>query len=316
MEEFSLGNAVSAAAPRSGAGRWEAFPTTVSPAVMAEILDGGQAFAWTGDGSGIWTGRWGPHAAQLRPSPDGHWAWRALTPATSRPDLLAYFGEDAAWAALTDALPWRSDPVLAEAVGAFPGLRLLRQPLGETLLAFICSSTKQIVQIKALLALLAARFGDALPGAPPRLPAWDRLATVPEADLRACKLGYRARYVAATARLLAETPDWEARLRALDDDAARAWLCRLPGVGAKVADCVLLFGAQRLGAFPIDTWILKVLARAYGLEGWAPSQLAHFARVHFGARAGLAQQYLFARIRQAGRRTAGADPPDRLRAIP
>ena len=79
-------------------------------------------------------------------------------------------------------------------------------------------------------------------------------------------------------------------------------LAKLPGVGEKVADCVLLFGAGRLEAFPVDVWILKTMARRYGLEDWKPAPLAQFGRVHFGPLAGLAQQYLFAWERREGRR--------------
>jgi N-glycosylase/DNA lyase len=68
-------------------------------------------------------------------------------------------------------------------------------------------------------------------------------------------------------------------------------------VGRKIADCTLLFGAGRLEAFPIDTWIEKILVRAYGLDGWSLNQLQDFARIHFGDGAGLAQQYLFAAAR-------------------
>ena len=62
---------------------------------------------------------------------------------------------------------------------------------------------------------------------------------------------------------------------------------------------MLLFGAGRLEAFPVDTWILKALARRYGLYGWKPGQVAQFWRAHFGPLAGLAQQYLFAYERRA-----------------
>lgn len=82
---------------------------------------------------------------------------------------------------------------------------------------------------------------------------------------------------------------------------AKARLLELPGVGEKVADCVLLFGAGRLESFPVDTWIIKAMERRYGLAGWKPAQIAHFGRVHFGAQAGLAQQYLFAFERASGR---------------
>ena len=81
---------------------------------------------------------------------------------------------------------------------------------------------------------------------------------------------------------------------------AKARLLELPGVGEKVADCVLLFGAGKLEAFPVDTWVLKSLARRYGLTGWKPAPVAHFGRTHFGPLAGLAQQYLFAWERRHG----------------
>jgi N-glycosylase/DNA lyase len=185
-------------------------------------------------------------------------------------------------------------------------LRILRQPFGETLLGFLCSATKQIVQIKQMLALLAERHGA--PGgsqaAPKlhRLPTWTELAVVPETELRACLLGFRARYIAETARFLAANPGWLEATEQAPYPLAKERLCSLPGVGEKVADCVLLFGAGRLEAFPVDVWILKTLARRYGLDGWKPAQLAQFGRAHFGPLAGLAQQYLFAWERKHGGR--------------
>ena len=67
----------------------------------------------------------------------------------------------------------------------------------------------------------------------------------------------------------------------------------LPGVGEKVADCALLFGGNFLEAFPIDTWIEKSMEKRYLLYGWNTKQKLHFAKIHFGRFAGLAQQFLF-----------------------
>ena len=64
-------------------------------------------------------------------------------------------------------------------------------------------------------------------------------------------------------------------------------------MGPKVADCVLLFGGKKNQAFPIDTWILQSLESQYGMNGWKINQMQDFARIHFGAHAGLAQQFLF-----------------------
>jgi N-glycosylase/DNA lyase len=287
-----------------------------SPADLAETLDGGQSFRWN-PSAGTWTGIWSSHVAQLHRR-DSALEWRG-SHAAAEPALRRYLVLDSDWNALTDSLPWRSDPHLARAIAAFPGLRILRQPFGETLLGFLCSATKQIVQIKQMCALLAQRHGTEIgrartpfraeaeaaaqgPAIQPfhQLPTWEQLAAIPEKELRACLLGFRARYIAGTARFLAARPGWLDETEQLPYAAAKARLLELPGVGEKVADCVLLFGAGRLEAFPVDTWVLKSLARRYGLDGWKPAQVAHFGRTHFGPLAGLAQQYLFSWERQFG----------------
>ncbi len=307
------------------------LPVSLSAAVLAELLDGGQAFRWHALPEGAFEGVWGGHHVRVRTSRSGSgglefsapvWADRAAT-ATA---LRAYL---AGPPADLDALPWRSDPHLAACLNAFPGLSILRQPFGETLLGFVCSATKQIVQIKQMLALLATRHGRPLhscctdsaagsvihdPDCPTsasnaldgvrishRLPAWTELAVVSVDQLRACALGFRARHVAGIAARLAAEPGWLEATEHAPYAEAKARLLTLPGVGEKVADCVLLFGAGRLEAFPVDTWILKAMARRYGLDGWKPGQIAQFGRAHFGPQAGLAQQYLFAHERAVAR---------------
>jgi len=286
----------------------------MSADVLAETFDGGQAFRWNRQPDGTWLGLWSQHVVRLRHTTEERIEWSA--PAASAPAtgaaLATYVATDRDFAALADTLPWRSDPHLARCIESFPGLRILRQPFGETLLGFLCSATKQIVQIKQMLALLAQRHGALLiaadrTGGPPvptfhRLPTWPELAQIPETDLRACLLGFRARYIAETARFLAAHPGWLEETETAPYAVAKERLCSLPGVGEKVADCVLLFGAGRLEAFPVDVWILKTLARRYGLDGWRTPHLAQFGRVHFGPLAGLAQQYLFAWERKAAGR--------------
>jgi len=278
----------------------------LTPAVLAEMLDGGQAFRWRRETDASWHGTWGAHSARVRLDPGGRLQWSAPAAAApaAGPAIEAYFdaGRDARF--LTDILPWRGDAHLARCVAAFPGLRTLRQPFGETLLCFMCSSAKQIVQIKQAVGLLASRHGQPLPPPPSELhslPTWDALAGVPEAALRSCLLGFRARHIHQAAVFLAARPGWLETTESLPYEEARTRLCLLPGVGEKIADCTLLFGAGRLEAFPVDVWILRAMATRYGLQGWKAAQIAHFGRIHFGRHAGLAQQYLFAWERAAGR---------------
>jgi N-glycosylase/DNA lyase len=295
----------------------------INPAVLAEILDGGQAFRWQRNTGGIWLGIWANCCARLRIGAAGGIEWSAPTAlqALVARALPLYFSSGCDQEALANALPWRSDPHLARCMTDFRGLRILRQPFGETLLGFLCSATKQIVQIKEMIAQLAARHGTPLAagstlatgasspqgnkgtfGTVRQLPTWTELATLSETELRACRLGFRARYITETAAVLAVRPGWLEETEGAPYAQAKARLCALPGVGEKIADCVLLFGAGRLEAFPVDTWILQAMAARYGLGGWRPAQIAQFGRAHFGPGAGLAQQYLFAFERATARR--------------
>jgi len=292
--------------PAGGAwSAWRPIPdlAALSADVLAEILDGGQAFRWHRAADGTFLGVWSDNIAQVRLATEGQPEWSAPLALEARVAraLPEYFATGQLLATLADTLPWRSDAHLARCLADFRGLQILRQPFGETLLGFLCSATKQIVQIKQMLALLAERHGAEIAPGHRRLPTWPELAAIPEEKLRACLLGFRARYIAQTAQCLAAHTGWLEETEALPYAAAKERLCSLPGVGEKVADCVLLFGAGRLEAFPVDVWILKTMARRYGLDGWKPAQVAQFGRAHFGPLAGLAQQYLFAWERRQGR---------------
>ena len=293
--------------PEAGWSPWQPLAglPPLSAEVLAETLDGGQAFRWRREPDGTFLGHWSHHLARIRRSATGLAEWSAPAPLATAvaPALQIYLGLDRDFPRLTDSLPWSSDAHLATCLAAFPGLRILRQPFGETLLGFLCSATKQIVQIKQMVSLLATRHGAEIAPGIHRLPSWTEIARVPELELRSCLLGFRARYIAETARFLAASPGWLEETEAMPYAAAKERLTSLPGVGAKVADCVLLFGAGQLEAFPVDVWILKTLARRYGLEGWKPAQLTQFGRAHFGPLAGLAQQFLFAWERREARET-------------
>jgi N-glycosylase/DNA lyase len=271
----------------------------ISAAVLAETMGGGQAFRWRralGGGAGeIWQGVWGRCVARVRAGPDEVLEWTCPVALQKNLPLALedYFATDLDFENLADQLPWRTDAALAARLRAWRGLRLLRQPTGEALLAFLCSSAKQIPHIAQLCENLAAQFGEPVWGGMRALPAWARLAEVSEAELRACRLGYRAAFIHQTARRLAAEPGWEAKIKSAPYADAHAWLAELPGVGPKIADCVLLFGAARFEAFPVDTWILRAMAERYGLRGWRPAQVAQFGRAHFGPLAGVAQQFLF-----------------------
>jgi N-glycosylase/DNA lyase len=270
-------------------------PIPVRDYDLPSTLTSGQAFRWQPRGD-AWVGVIGRHWVRLSSNADCILAETAA-PMTECDWLTHYLQTDLDLDAVLATFP--DDAPMRCAVGACRGLRLLRQDPWECLASFILSSTKQIVQIQQIVALLCARYGDQIPVPPDEPPAQAfpspaRLASVTEDELRDCKMGFRAPYLLATARSIADGEFDLERLRALPTAEARAELFHLPGVGRKIADCVLLFAYGFQDAFPIDVWVMKALRQLYfPRRRPAPRRLQHFAETHFGRHAGYAQQYLF-----------------------
>jgi len=164
---------------------------------------------------------------------------------------------------------------------------------------------KQVAHIRQISLALRKRFGE------PRhivgrvlytFPSAERLARASEKQLRACALGYRARHLRATAQLVSSGECNLEAWSALSDAELGKRLCALPGVGAKIANCVMLFGYERLRAFPIDVWIERVLRRQYfpRRRKIAAQRLREFSETYFGEHGGYAQQYLFHHARVNG----------------
>jgi N-glycosylase/DNA lyase len=279
---------------------------------LAATLDSGQAFRWQ-QVDGVWRGVIGQRGVRLRLTTGGI---HAMT-ATGNADwqwLTHYLQSHVDLAGIVETFP--EDAPMQAALAACRGLRLLRQEPWECLASFMLSSTKQIVQIRQIIALLCARHGTPIetpPGDAPlfSFPTSGQIARLDEAQLRACKMGFRAPNVLAAARQIEEGRVDLERVRGLPLAEARAELMQLRGVGIKIADCVLLFAYGFHTAFPVDVWIKKALQGLYFPRRRASEKrLLHFASTHFGAHGGYAQQYLFHYMRtqqaprqaEAGRR--------------
>lgn len=278
---------------------------------LAATLDSGQAFRWRRDGDS-WTGVLGKHFLRLTQRPEGIRA-KSAAPVEDWAFLREFLQSDVDLAAILKTFP--DDEPMRAAVTACPGLRLLRQDPWECLASFILSSTKQIVQIRQIVGLLCERFGESCsvePVARPdsvtgrtlqfSFPSPQRLAACTEADLRACKMGFRAPNLLNAARQIADGSFDLAKLRQMDYAAARAELMTLRGVGGKIADCVLLFAYGFDSAFPVDVWVERALQELYFPKRRASDKrLRKFAATHFGPHAGYAQQYLFHYMRTKGK---------------
>ena len=195
------------------------------------------------------------------------------------------------------------DPAMNAAREFCAGMRIVRQPAWECVATFITSAMKQVAHIAQISHTLRERYGARHELAGNVLfsyPTPQRLAALDEADLRACALGFRAKNLRNAARMIASGEVNLDAVAKLDDDAARAELCRLPGVGAKVANCALLFGFGRLRAFPVDVWIDRIVRQLYfpRRRNVTARRLREFSAGYFGDYAGYAQQYLFHHARR------------------
>ena len=271
---------------------------------LAATLSCGQAFRWQ-QHEGAWEGVVGAHSVRLALCPGGIQAETAA-PVRDWGWLRTYLQSDVDLAPVLLSFP--DDAPMRLAVTACRGLRLLRQEPWECLASFILSSTKQIVQIRQIIALLCERFGQPLVAPPGHSPAHSfptaaRLAACSESELRACKMGFRAPHLRAAARAVAGGQTHLRHLLQRPVGEARAGLMQLRGVGRKIADCVLLFAGGQQQAFPIDVWVMKALRQLYFPKRRATlKRLEEFSATHFGPNAGYAQQYLFHYMRlQAAR---------------
>ena len=269
---------------------------------LAMTLDSGQVFHWARQDRGF-VGAIAEAVVYIQQEGDS----LEFIGASSK-TIARYFALDHPLLEICASFP--DDLVMNAARDFCRGLRIIRQPKWECLATFICSSMKQVAHIRQMSDALRRRFGDAKQICAREIftfPSAARLADASERDLRECALGYRAKNLHATARRVASGEvDLEAWSK-LSDSALQARLCDLPGVGAKVANCVMLFAYERIAAFPIDVWIERVLREKYFVsDGKVTAKtLANFARNYFGAYGGYAQQYLFHCARKTTRRKRG-----------
>jgi N-glycosylase/DNA lyase len=196
-------------------------------------------------------------------------------------------------------------PLLERAYETYRGMRLVRDPPFACLVSFICSAQMRVARIHGMQMALAREFGDEVVAdgrTYHAFPTPTQLASVDESALRDLKLGYRAPYVAKTARMVADGDADPAAARTLPYAEAREYLTQFVGVGDKVADCVLLFSLGFLEAVPLDTWIRTAIEEHYpDCERGSYAETSRAVRERFGGEyAGYAQTYVFYHLRTGG----------------
>lgn len=249
------------------------------------IADSGQCFRLNAAEDGAWALIAHGRCLRIVDEGLGRWAFDC-TQATFNTIWRPYFDLDTDYGQYIASIP-ASDAYLARAAAFGRGIRILRQDPWEMLITFIISQQKNIPAIKKAVETLSERYGQRFAHGSAThhaFPTAQALAALQEDDLRLCSLGYRCAYIKAAAQMVAGGALDLAALQALPDDQLLAALQTVPGVGPKVASCVMLFGFHRVGAFPRDVWINRVVEREYG---------GHFPLERYEGYAGIMQQYMF-----------------------
>jgi N-glycosylase/DNA lyase len=257
---------------------------------LEKTLNSGQVFHWTRSGTGF--------AGAIDQTPVYvEQAGNSVLARKEHATLVArYFALDHPLPEILKTFP--ADPVVNVAVEYCRGLRIIRQPRWECLATFLTSALKQVRHIRAISLSIRKKFGRRLQRGESEIfsyPTPEKVAEVPLANLLECKLGFRAANLIATAQRVAEGAVDLEGLEALSTDELHTALCSLPGVGEKIANCVLLFAYGRLDAVPIDVWISRIINQVYFASRKKISlrEMKSFAADYFGPYAGYAQQYLF-----------------------
>lgn len=248
---------------------------------IALTLDCGQAFRWSQKPDGAWHGVVADRAADILQSGE------RITVIGDSDEAFwrKYLDLDRDYGAICAKL--KTDDRLNRAITEYGGIRILRQDTWEALCSFIISQNNNIPRIKGIIERLCATFGNDIGNGDFGFPSAERLANLTVDDLAPLRAGFRAKYIIDAAQKVASGEVNLAMLADEDMDICRAELIKIKGVGAKVAECTLLYGCGRIEAFPIDVWVKRIMAELYpeglpectcGVEGIAQQFLFHWRR--------------------------------------
>ena len=212
------------------------------------------------------------------------------------------------------------DKIVKDAVKKFQGMRILRQDPFQCLISFIVSSNSNIPKIKFCLENITKKFGKKVlwEGLEFYLfPKPQKLAKASLVDIKSCGVGYRDSFIIQAAKMIASKEIDFQNLKKMNYYTAKEEICKIPGVGNKVADCVMLFSLDKLESVPLDRWIVRILSKYYNdkfeikTKTITPKQydtLHQKIIEHFGPYAGYSQQFLFKSEREKNQKSWVLNP--------
>lgn len=202
----------------------------------------------------------------------------------------------------------KNDKIMKDAIKFGNGIRILNQDSWEMLISFIISAANNIPRISKCINNISKEYGKkiVIPDDVKKklfsfenneneyylFPSPKQLIKSNENDLRKCNLGFRDKYVYNATQIVFNGEIDLNRVQQKDYYDAKKELVKLAGVGSKVADCILLFSMHKKEAFPVDTWIKKIMNEVY-VDSKDVKKINKYAEEKWGEYAGIAQQYLF-----------------------
>ena len=259
------------------------------------IFECGQCFRWAKEGDGSYTGI--AYGRVLNVKSD-YEKGIVILDNTGLEDFhniwFDYFDLGRDYGAIKEALS--KDSVLDMAIKYGKGIRILRQEPWELLISYIMSANNSIPMISRSLGLLAEMYGKELHYNGRVYYVFPTPEKLLEADIQGislCRAGFRCKYIYQAARMVSTGEICLEEIAAQDIDIARNSLMKIPGVGPKVADCIMLFSMQKYKAYPVDVWIKRVTEYFFLGRDVKMKEIQQFAEKKFGDMAGFAQEYLF-----------------------
>lgn len=188
------------------------------------------------------------------------------------------------------------DDTMKEAIAFGWGIRLLKQDIWETLISFIISANNRIPRIMKTVGVIAREYGEEVEMDGDKFYSFPDVEKLTQSSIEAlevCKGGFRCKYIFNSSHMIGNGEVSLAQIPQMDTDTAREELMKFPGVGPKVADCVLLYSGTKYDVFPTDVWVKRVMEQLYFKREAGFKEIQKFAGSYFGNLAGFAQQYLF-----------------------
>ncbi len=209
--------------------------------------------------------------------------------------LRNYFSLDEDYKKAIDEL--KKDKQLSDAIQKYKGMRIVRQDPWECLISYICSAAANIPKIQNNVYNLSKSFGRKIilgNVSSYSFPTKDEIKRL--CTIKNCGCGFRSKYIFEASRKVDE--NWLNSLREMEYEDAKKELTKLPGVGEKIADCVLLFSLGFREAFPVDVWIKRAMEELYfNREKTNEKKIREFAKKKWGKNSGYAQQFLYHSVR-------------------